>query len=614
MTEKRTFGAGKGNGNSSKSVKLINMAIPQGMLEVCIGYLIFSPKIDNQFVLTVQRLFKSIDPIVYQNNEQLEIRHRMILIATEIILDRKITNPVIFEETLYSYFENNEDEMALVQGAIDRADAALNPEYFSDNDLESFLAYIEDRYTYSCLYEAVDEYEHMINAIRNENVANVPQLAIQAREMSQRVIKNLRDTGDARKDRQNDFTLNKKEEFKKSIRRAIDRARSPASLVYSGMKLHNKQLGGAYQAGRVYLYIGPSGGGKSMLHLNQMRWFLTCNPNMVSYNPRLIPCALYVTLENDIDETHERNFSINVPKSVRGNKTLKDFEEDQVCDMYEDQGLFDGPSTFHIKYRRHRSITTADLEVMMDELEDDGYECRLLLLDYTKRIRPVHEVKDIRLDLGEVINDLSSIAKARRIPVITSAQMNGEGMKALEEAQDMDAVKKLTVGVVGESKLMIENVDYAFLFYNAYSASLKKTFWTCKKIKGRAKDTYREPFILHPYLDDEITRFDEDFMCSETKGFVNAGAALGDYDPNAPVENAGGTDEGESTSASAKRFNGGRTTGRRNKIVRTATTEESSEGPVQVPASETDSNPSIPATAVDAASIDEFAADTPVGF
>lgn len=612
MSEKRTFGAGKNN----KSVKLVQIEIPQGMLDVCIGYLIFIPKLDPQFVLTVQRLFKSIDPIVFQNNEQLEVRHKLILAATEIIIDRKIKNPTIFEETLYSYFDNNENEMNLLQGVIDKADQAVSEEYFTDSDLDSFYKYIEDRYTYTCLYEAAEEYEHIITAIRNESSKSIPELATRVREMSQKTIKDLRDTGDARKDKQNDFTLNKKEEFKKSVGRAIERARSPASVVYSGLKLHNKQLGGGYQAGRVYLYIGPSGGGKSMLHLNQMRWFITCNPNMVAYNPRLIPCALYVTLENDIDETHERNFAINVPKSVRGSKSLKDFSEDQVCDLYEQEGLFDGPSTFHIKYRRHRSINTADLEVMMDELEDEGYECRLLLLDYTKRIRPVHEVRDMRLDLGEVINDLSSIAKARRLPVITSAQMNGEGMKALEDAQDMDAVKKLTVGVVGESKLMIENVDYAFLFYNAYSASLKKTFWTCKKIKGRAKDTYREPFILHPYLDDEITRFDEDFLSVETKGFVNAGTALGDYDPNKPIDDGEGddeTEEGGSTASSAKRFAGGRNNKRRNRIVRNPVTETSEDDNPSVTETETGAA-QVPASAVTDADIDAFSEEAPEPF
>ena len=582
--DKRSFGAGKGR----REKKLLNIPIQQGVLDVCIGYLIFFPKIDQQFVLTIQRLFGSIDPIVYQNNEQLEIRHKIIKIATEIIISKKITNPVLFEETLYSYFENNEQELVLLAGVLDAADSAIAPDFFSDDDLQAFIAFIEDRYTYSCIYESADDYEYIINAVRNENINNVNELATRIKELSQKTIKNLRDTGDTKKDRQSDFTLANREQFKSSVAKAIERARSPASTVYSGLKLHNKQLGGGYTAGRVYLYIGPSGGGKSMLHLNQVRWFLTCNPNMVAYNPRLTPVVLYVTLENDIDETHERNFAINVPKSVRGNNSLKDYSEEEVLDLYENAGLFSGPSTFHIKYRRHRSINTADLEVMMDELEDEGYECRMLIVDYTKRIRPVHEVKDMRIDLGEVINDFSGIAKARRIPVITSAQMNGDGMKALEEAEDMNAVKKLTVGVVGESKLMIENTDYAFLFYNAYSAALKKTFWTCKKIKGRAKDTFKEPFILHPYLENEITCFDEDIFSVETKGFVNTGEALSEYDPNAEIEEEEGQEEDGGDSESGKengkkRFSGGRSK-RRRKFSRNETSTEGGQGVVQTPA------------------------------
>jgi archaellum biogenesis ATPase FlaH len=111
------------------------------------------------------------------------------------------------------------------------------------------------------------------------------------------------------------------------------------------LKLHNKQLGGGYTAGRVYLYIGPSGGGKSMLHLNQVRWFLTCNPNMVAYNPRLTPVVLYVTLENDIDENPLKymNYELNDKLGSDEFSSAEDIEEeeDESNDILNIEDLFD---------------------------------------------------------------------------------------------------------------------------------------------------------------------------------------------------------------------------------------------------------------------------------
>ena len=71
----------------------------------------------------------------------------------------------------------------------------------------------------------------------------------------------------------------------------------------------------------------------------------------------------------------------------------------------------------------------------------------------TKRILPSRPTGDMRIDLGEVVNEFGALAKFYDIPVITAGQINREGAAIIEtalQAGQEDFGKKLSANNIGE--------------------------------------------------------------------------------------------------------------------------------------------------------------------
>jgi replicative DNA helicase len=141
------------------------------------------------------------------------------------------------------------------------------------------------------------------------------------------------------------------------------------------------------------------------------------------------PCALYLTQENDNEETLQRVFSYIGAVQKRGNADEDDLSLEEKMIAHK---LLDSKWAFVIKYRKKGSINTNDIDSIINEIEaEDDVEVKLLVHDYIKRLKANIPVGDIRLDLGEALNDLSILAKSRKIPVVTANQLNREAYKTL---------------------------------------------------------------------------------------------------------------------------------------------------------------------------------------
>ena len=133
------------------------------------------------------------------------------------------------------------------------------------------------------------------------------------------------------------------------------------------------------------------------------------------------PCALLVTMENDVNETVERLFNMSV-----SNTNIRDYTPKQVVKMVKETGelMITNENTMDImiKYYPNRSIDTADLYTLIDDLADDGREVVMFILDYIKRIRPAERAKDEKEELKNITNELKSLAIEYDIPVVTAHQ------------------------------------------------------------------------------------------------------------------------------------------------------------------------------------------------
>ena len=144
-------------------------------------------------------------------------------------------------------------------------------------------------------------------------------------------------------------------------------------------------------------------------------------------------------------------------------------------------------------------------------MEDEGYECIAVVQDHAKRIRSTERNPDVRLELGDIINELKTFAMLKDIPVITNSHLNRDGARTIDAnatKSKADLTRLLGKSNIGESMLMLDNVDYACIINTEYDNDNHK-YMVFKEIKTRVK-TFRD-YICQPFDIQNEIKLVEDF-------------------------------------------------------------------------------------------------------
>ena len=192
---------------------------------------------------------------------------------------------------------------------------------------------------------------------------------------------------------------------------------NPANRLICGMQGLNEMTAGGFESGRVYMFFGLPGEGKSTTLLNLAYQIKKYNKQYKAKDPTKIPCVVLMTMENTVRETVERLFNISsTPENIIN------YTADQVINILRTEGELyltdESPVDIIIKYVPDNSVDTGYLYTLTEDLEDEGYEVICLIQDYIKRIRPTNYTGDIRLDLGTIVNEFKVYAAIKDIPVI----------------------------------------------------------------------------------------------------------------------------------------------------------------------------------------------------
>lgn len=285
----------------------------------------------------------------------------------------------------------------------------------------------------------------------------------------------------------------------------------PSSRLYCGMQGVNELFGGGLENGRCYFFFGMSGTFKSGLLLTIAYQIKKYNKNYICKDPSKRPAIVLLTMENTIKETVERLFNLSTVS-----EDIRSYDPETVIKMLQQQGELyitdDSPIDIIIKYKPNGSVDTGYLYTLVEELEDEGVETICMIQDYVRRIRSAYKQPDIRLELGEIVNEFKVFASIKDIPLLSAAQLNREASRTIEvatQANKADLVRLLGRSNIGESTLMLDNLDWASLINIEYD-NMGTMYLGFNRIKMRIKCSSRS-ILYQPFVKDNSMKLLEDF-------------------------------------------------------------------------------------------------------
>lgn len=315
-----------------------------------------------------------------------------------------------------------------------------------------------------------------------------------------------------------------------SVREALVQTRNSLeaanNLLKVGIRRLNTLLSPAYMNGRLYIYAGAVGSGKSVILQKTAIDIRKYNPDFQPKTPGMKPCVLYITMENFFTEVIERLWNMEFDESI----TNYSEEEamNMICDVLGitrvikedveieiDDGekklteLIQEPKSksnieIVMKYFSYREISTDDLFTIIQDLRDENMEVCALVLDYVKRIAPSVPTPDNeKLELNHIGNELKALAVILDIPVITAHQLNRAAVSIMDGAARQgkgDVLKLVGREHIGTAWELAEIADWLGLCNITYKPGTDEKYFEVNVQKRRRIDQSDAEFAKYTYL------------------------------------------------------------------------------------------------------------------
>ena len=397
----------------------------------------------------LKRLMSIIDPMCYQNDPEKQKRVDFINKGLEARLGHNINDRVI----LYTYI-NSKLPFTIDFIDLDQVDLTRD-EILYVSDL------VSETIQYQFLYARIDDIEDICTRFKTSDFQNRGSIVAEFEAL----IDDLKNQ--FRQSKVNDNAINmvfslRDDKFQSAVTDTYNMITNPSRRLITGMQGFNELTGGGFESGRVYMILGTTGIGKSITLLNIIYQMKKYNTSYRPKDPTKTPCIVLLTMENTVVETITRLFDL----VVKDSKGMENYSIGEVIQMLRSQGGLvlnsESPIDIVIRYKANKSVDTSYLYTLCDDLEDDGYEVICLVQDHIKRIRSVDAGMDVRLELGDIVNEFKVFAAIKDIPVITNSHLNREAIRITEDATrkaNQDTGKLLGKSNIGESMLMADNLD-----------------------------------------------------------------------------------------------------------------------------------------------------------
>lgn len=496
--ERRTKYSGRGR-SISKTDKKVDINFDLNALNLMCSYILSENRnIRRSHLINMRNLFDILDVSLYQNDIEKMKRFNFIRKGLEGRILHNLKDPYI----IVKYING---------GIID--DDVIDLKNFttmSNDELIWINQTISEALKYAFIYNDIDR---MIDICTRFKAADYRSRGAIVQEFEMLVQEIQSKFRRSRVENLSEMTFTLKDGFFDEVVKDIhEQLSNPCNRLVTGMQGINELLGGGFESTRVYMLLGATGVGKSVTLLNLAYQMKKYNKNYKPKDPTKIPVIVYMTMENTVRETVERLFNLTVGPEMDMTK----YNPEEVIRLLRTEGELyltdESPIDIIIKYVPDKSVDTSYLYTMTEDLEDEGYEVICLIQDHIKRIRSCYPSTDIRLELGAIVNEFKVFASIKDIPVITNSHLNRDAAKTIEEgsrANKADLTRMLGRSNIGESMLMLDNLDCAFIINTAYDAQANK-YMAFKRIKIRYKATHRD-YLNQPFVSGNDIKLVEDY-------------------------------------------------------------------------------------------------------
>lgn len=481
-----------------KTDKRIDVNFNLDVLDLFCSYAISeNRKIRKSHLLNLRNLMLTLKMDNYQSDIEKMKRINFILKA----LEGKLINNLRQKHMVVQYVSGG-----LMDEPIVNLDSIKE---MSTEELDWVSKKITSVLNYRFIYENCDYAIDLFSRFKNGNYDCIEDIVLEIEQFCDLMKGEFRRNRVEKMEEMN-FSL-KNGQFEECMQDIHDILSSPSRRLRTGMQGLNELTNGGFENGRTYMFLGMTGVGKSLLLLNLIIQMKNANKHYQPVDPTKIPVIVMLTQENSVLETVQRMWNI-----VGFKESMIDYTIDEVVTKLRTEGelyISDAsPIDIVIKYKGNRLIDTSHLYTMCEDLEDEGYEVIAIFQDHVKRIRSAYySGSELRIELGEVVNEMKLFATIKDIPVITVSHLNRDGAKILDTnttGTKADLTRMLGKANIGESMLMLDNIDFASIINIEYDSEMKKHI-IFSRVKMRETSTQRN-YIAYPFVDGNNAKIVED--------------------------------------------------------------------------------------------------------
>ena len=469
----------RGHTVNKSNIKL-NMNFNISTLEIMASYSVSENRnIRRSQLMQMRNLFAMLDENLYIVDHNKNKYFNFIIKALEGRLEKNIKDSDILDKFINGGFIEDDSENSEEQIHIAQLKILSNPE------VEWVSSTISESLKYSYINNDMNELYELLVKFRASDYSSRGEIV---RLIEDEIVKVNNLFRKAKSEQSHEVTFSLKDGiFEDSMREIHENVTNPSRRLYTGMQGFNELIGGALETTRVYMLLGLAGAGKSFTLLNIAKQLKTNNRHYRPKDPTKIPVIVLLTMENTVQETVTRLFEITTGQDMgkvdveTAIKMLKKDGEMYIAD--------DNPIDIIVKYVPNRSVDTSYLYTLAEDLEDEGYEMICLIQDHVKRIRSIERTPDIRIELGNVINEFKTFAMLKDCVVITNGHLNREAAKSIDDGNRTnkgDLIRMIGRANISESMLMIDNLDVGIVIQQEYDEKGNK-YMGFKRIKERIK-------------------------------------------------------------------------------------------------------------------------------